>query len=200
MTVQPLVLISPAGWVLCCLKWRGLLLWGAPLEVVLPALTGTAVWSKTVTLGICTLYCGIKACHKMFEGGLQLCTSLSPVISYCSLAFGWLFCQVQWVLSWSLSYWRFLLYFPSLPIHSHLNFPYGKVASPLGMCSLLTIGLEGWTGGINYITFPHKTDCTNWFWESACCVITLPSSWIKGNYSRKSLIHGAGGGQDLNGY
>lgn len=63
------------------------------------------------------------------------------------------------------------------------------------MCSLLTIGLEGCTGGINYITFPHKTDCTNCFWESACCVITLPSSWIKGNYSRKSLIHGGGGGE-----
>lgn len=62
------------------------------------------------------------------------------------------------------------------------------------MCSLLTIGFEGWTGGINYIMFPHKTDRTNCFWESACCVITLPSSWIKGCYSRKSLLHGGVGG------
>ncbi|XP_075013886.1 cysteine protease ATG4B isoform X6 [Calonectris borealis] len=57
---------------------------------------------------------------------------------------------------------------------SHFSNPDVLNLTP-GVCSLLTMELEGWTGGIKYITLPHKMDCTNCFWESACCVTTFPS-------------------------
>lgn len=76
---------------------------------------------------------------------------------------------------------------------SHVNFPYGQVASPLVMCSFFTTELEEWTETIKYFTFPHKMDCSNCFWEGACCVITFSSSCIKDSCSRKQASNTWGG-------
>lgn len=102
MEVQSLVLIFPSqlGSVVCYLNVWGLFpeehLW-KPCCCQSPQFALGAV-----TLSLCTHCCGIKAFHRTLRAVCSLVTthfSLFLAVSHCSLASGWLFCQVLCVLS-----------------------------------------------------------------------------------------------------